>query len=601
MTPRNPQRTHGFAPIADYGILTNGHTVALAGLDGRIDWWPLPALDSPPTFAALLDPAAGGYLELAPRDPYTAAHRYVGDSNVLETTFETANGVVRVTDALTIGRAGVPLPWTELVRRVDGVTGQVEMAWAVWPGTRFSTVEPWITQHGADLVVHCADQHLALRAYDIGTPAVSGHNVAGRFTTHPGSAGVFALTGSDNAPIYLPGRTSLEARLASTISNWHDWSAAITYDGPWADAVRRSGLVLKLLQYTETGAIAAAATTSLPERIGGDKNWDYRYMWVRDASYTVDACLQLGLEEEVQAAVAFLLRSVRSTLPGLSIFYQLDGRPPREEHDLDAPGYRGSRPVRAGNGASSQTQLGTFGDLFDALWRYTQDGHLLDPETGVMLADLADRCCDVWRSKDAGIWELQDQQHYTISKIGCWVALDRAVKLAGAGQLPGSHAGHWVAERDAVKEWVDTHCWSEDRQSYTFYAGTEALDAAVLLAGPNGFDRGSRLAGTVAAVQHELARGPLVYRYSGMDAAEGAFLACSFWLVSALAVLGRVEEASALMEEAVDLGNDLGLMAEQMDPEAGVMLGNVPQGLSHLALVNAACAVGLARERATRS
>ncbi|HEY5051745.1 MAG TPA: glycoside hydrolase family 15 protein, partial [Acidothermaceae bacterium] len=467
-----PQRLDGWVPIADYGLLSNGHTVAMVALDGRIDWWPLPALNDPPVFAAILDPINGGRLEMQPADDFTVTRRYVGESNVLETTFRTTTttGTARVTDALTVGRAGVPLPWGELVRRVDGVDGQVAMRWAVYPGTRFGTTEPWTQQSGDDIVVHCADQHLALRCFDIGKPKVTAHQVSGTFRTSATSTGIFAISASDNAPIYLPDRAALESRLDDTVSSWHQWSAAMTYDGPWSEAVHRSGLVLKLLLYGPSGAIAAAATTSLPERIGGDKNWDYRYTWIRDTAFTVEACIQLGLEEEVQGAVASLLRSVRSTLPGLNVFYQLDGGVPAKEHDLAAPGYRNSRPVRAGNAAVSQTQLGTFGDLFDSVWRYVGDGHLLDPASAQMLAELADRCCDIWHSKDAGIWELNEKQHYTISKIGCWVALDRAVRLHEHGQVPTAHADRWRAERDGIKAWVNEHCWSADKCSYTFFA-----------------------------------------------------------------------------------------------------------------------------------
>lgn len=404
-----------------------------------------------------------------------------------------------------------------------------------------------------------------------------------------------AVSASDNEPMYLPSRLALESRLDDTLRAWHDWTARLTYHGPWSDAVRRSGLVLKLLRYGPSGAIAAAGTTSLPERIGGDKNWDYRFTWVRDTAFAVDACIQLGLDDEVHAAVASLLRSVRTTLPGLDVFYRLDGRPGQDERRVDIPGYRNSRPVRVGNRAASQLQLGTFGDLFDCIWHYISAGHLLDASTGELLAHLADRCCKTWRSKDAGIWELTERQHYTVSKIGCWVALDRAVRLHEGGHIPGNHVRRWKSERDRIRAWVNKNCWSKAKQSYTFFAGTDQLDAAVLLAGMNGFEAGERLVGTIDAVRRELAVGPLIYRYTGMDREEGAFLACTFWMVAALAALDRLDEATALMGDAVGLSNDLGLMAEQMDPASGEMLGNVPQGLSHLALVNAAFAV----ERAT--
>lgn len=582
-------RTDGWAPIGQYAVIGNGRTVALIADDGRIDWWPLPALNAPPVFAALLDPEHGGHLQLQPDDDYTVSRRYVGDSNVLETTFTTGAGSVRVTDALTLHNTG-HLPWTELVRRVDGLTGTVPIRWAVRPGTRFDTAQPWAEHRQDAVLLHCGDQHLALRAYDIGTPQTEARAVTGRFTTTAGSRALLAVTASDDAPVYLPDRSQLEGRLDTTIEQWHAWAEGITYDGPWRAAVHRSALALKLLQYEPTGAIAAAATTSLPERIGGYKNWDYRYMWIRDASYTVDALLRLGLHAEVQAALTFILRCTRSTTPDLKVFYSLDGTAPDTQQDLNAPGYRNSRPVRSGNRAASQTQLGTFGDLFDAVWRYTEAGHALDPPTGRLLADLADRCCDLWHTPDAGLWELPTNRHYTVSKMGCWVALDRAMRLHDAGQIAVTHPGRWRSERDTIHAWVNQHCWSSAKQAYTFYAGTDDLDAAVLLAGQNGFDRGERLTGTIAAIRRELSDGPLIYRYTGMHDAEGAFLACSFWLASALANLGRTDEATTQMDATLGLAGDLGLFAEQIASDHS-MLGNTPQALSHLALVNAAFAI----------
>jgi GH15 family glucan-1,4-alpha-glucosidase len=582
-----PTRTDGWAPIEQYGVLGDGRTIALVAADGRVDWWPLPAMDAPPVFAAVLDPVRGGCLELRPVASFTITRRYLPDTNVLETTFHTGTGSVRATDALSVGSGG-PLPWTELVRRVEGVQGSVDMCWSVRPGTRFETAQPWSQQSGDTVVVHCGDQHMAVCCFGVGEPVLEARAATGAFTCRQGEHALLALATSDDAPLYLPGREELERRLDATVEYWRRWAAGVRYRGPWREAVRRSALALKLLQFKPTGAIAAAATTSLPERIGGDKNWDYRYMWVRDASFTVDAFLRLGLHEEVHAALTYLLSCIRATTPGLKIFYTLEGAVPNGERTLAAAGYRDSRPVRSGNAATSQTQLGTFGDLFDSVWRYIQAGHLLDPPTGRLLADLADRCCDLWETEDAGIWELPVDRHYTVSKMGCWVALDRAVRLHACGQIPSTHVSRWQHERDAVRSWVRTHCWSAEKDSYTFYAGSDELDAATLLAGQNGFDRGLRLAGTVAAVRRELARGPLIYRYTGMAEQEGAFLACSFWLVSALAALGRTDEAVAQMTAAVQLANDLGILAEQADPARSALLGNIPQALSHLALVNAA-------------
>jgi GH15 family glucan-1,4-alpha-glucosidase len=474
------------------------------------------------------------------------------------------------------------------VRSVEGVSGTVPMQWQIVPGDRFGQARPWTQTRRNDILLNLGDQRLGVRVFDVGEPTVEAHCISGSFDCGPGHRGLLSLNASDRAPDFLSDRRSIEANVARTIDRWREWSASIEYDGPWRTVVRRSAIALKLLLHTSTGAIAAAATTSLPERIGGDKNWDYRYSWIRDSSFTADALISLGLHEEVQSAVTWLLRTLQSTAPDLHVFYTLDGKVATGQTELNADGYRGSKPVRAGNGASQQTQLGTFGDLFDTVWRYVDAGHALDPETSHLLVELADRCCDMWLTPDSGIWELSDQQHYTISKMGCWVALDRAISLTEVGEIDSGHADRWRAERAEIHDWVNQHCWSEHKRSYTFYAGTDELDAATLLAARTGFDRGERLAGTIDAVRAELGCGALVYRYSGMDQEEGAFLACTYWLVEALAVAGRRKEAAALMEQAVALVNDVGLLAEQMDPRTGEMLGNLPQGLSHLALINAA-------------
>jgi len=582
-------RVDDFAPIGDYAALGDGRTVALVARDGRVDWWPLPTLDSPPAFAALLDPEGGGYVALAP-EPGSVAEvnrRYRPDTNVLETTYTTAEGSVRVTDALDVGSMGL-LPWNELARRVEGLTGQVRMRWAVVPGSRFGSASPWGVRRDGTTVFHVGDQHLALRSFDIGEPSVDGHSAAGSFTTEPGSRHLLAVVGTDDEPVFLPERGDVERRLDRTVVAWQRWADDLVDVGESREAVRRSAFALKLLLFAPTGAIAAAPTTSLPEALGGSLNWDYRFAWVRDSSFVLDALIRLGLHEEVHGAVSWLLGTIRGTPGDLRPFFKLDGRLAEDEETVDVEGYRHSRPVRVGNRATSQVQLGSYGDLFDTVHRYVREGHAVDVRTGRLLADLIDQCCDRWRRPDAGMWELPQTEHYTISKIGCWTALDRAVQLAEGGSLPDGHLDRWRLERDDVRAWVNEHCWSEEKQSYTMHAGTDDLDAATLLAARVGFDCGERLAGTLDAVRAELGRGPLVYRYSGAVGKEGAFLACSFWQVIAQAQLGRLEEARTTMRDLVDLTNDVGLLAEEMDPDTHEMLGNVPQGLSHLALVNAA-------------
>jgi GH15 family glucan-1,4-alpha-glucosidase len=502
---------------------------------------------------------------------------------------------VRVTDALPVGRSG-RLAWSELLRRIEALDGAVEMRWTIVPGSQLGDASPWVASRGDAIVIRVGEDQLVLRPYDVGEPVTDGHRISATFTPAPGRPGLLGVIGGADAPVFLADREEIEGHLDLTERHWREWTGAIQYDGPWQDEVRRSALTLRMLQYVPTGAVAAAATTSLPERIGGEKNWDYRFMWVRDCSFTIDAFLALRLHDEVQAAVQWMLGALRRTAPDLHVLYRLDGSAPAADvRTPDLPGYRDSRPVRVGNSASGQQQLSTYGDLFDMIWQYVDAGHLLDPTTADLLTQLADRCCDTWRDEDAGMWELDAMRHYTVSKIGCWTALDRAVRLHQSGQLITDHADRWESERDLVRAWVNEHCWSDSLGSYTFYAGSEDLDAATLLLARTGFDRGERLAGTVRAVRDKLSDGPLVYRYSGVDD-DGAFVACTFWLVLALVHLGELDDARALMDDAVRLCNDVGLLAEEIDPGSGAMLGNFPQGLSHLALVNAACTY----DRATR-
>jgi GH15 family glucan-1,4-alpha-glucosidase len=566
--------------------------VALVSCDGSVDFMSLPSLHSPTTFAAILDPERGGRFRLAPAGTFEVARRYVGRTNVLETTYRTGDGVVRVTEALTFQDGGL-LPWVELARRIEGVEGVVPVEWRVEPRFDWGREPPRIVRRGDLPIAEGAGLQIAVRSWDAGEVEAEDDAFAGSFEIAAGERALLALVAAHEQPLHVPGRDHVEARLDSARHVWERWLGMWAYDGPWEEEVARSALALKLLVYAPEGSIAAAPTTSLPEAIGDDSNYDYRYAWVRDSAFTLDALMRLGLPEQVQQSFAWLLRAVRETAPDLRPFYDLGGGVPTRRETLDhLRGYRDSRPVRYGNAASSQLQLGSWGDLLETADLYVSEGNVLDEDTGEMLAGCVDRVSILWPDEDSGMWELQEHRHYTTSKVSVWMALDRALRLADEGQLPGEHAPQWREQRDRLRSWIEANCWSDELGAYCGWAGESALDAGVLRAARMGYPEPEHLRRTVDTIRERLGAGPgLIYRTSEHVGNEGAFVACSFWVVEALARLGRVDEACETMEQVLPHANDLGLFSEEVDPESGELLGNFPQGLSHLALVNAAGAV----------
>ena len=583
-----PGRPGGYADLRSYAPIGDTRTVALVALDGRIDWWPIPDLDSCPTFAAILDARGGGRLELAPAEPARTTRRYLPGTDVLETTHVTGSGTVRVVDALNTGGAG-RLPWTELARRVEGVAGRVPMRFAVAPGTCLNSASPWAhdTVHGTVLRVH--DVTLAVRLLGEVETEVTDQAVHGTFRTAPGSRHLVGVTASESEPLHLSTPREVDARLDRTVQAWQRWSGQFRAPGPWADDVARSALLLKLLVHGPSGSIAAAATTSLPESLpdqgqGGGRNRDYRFAWIHDAAYTLKALFRLGIREETQAAVTWLLKAIHRRP---QVLYRLDGGLPAPVEFPEVPGWRGIGPVVVGNDAVGRLQQSVFGDVFDMVRLYVDHGHVLDAGTGRLLAGMADQACDAWRRRDAGLWELPRQEHYTSSKLSCWQALRCACRLARMGQIPGDPA-RWASEAGRIARWVHENCWSERRQAFVRSPGTDELDTSILLHAGSGFDVGPRMSSTIDTLRAELGAGPLLYRYTGAAKEEAAFVAPSFWAVSALHAVGRTGEARALMDELVPLCNDVGVLAEMIDPADGAFLGNLPQALSHLALIGAA-------------
>jgi GH15 family glucan-1,4-alpha-glucosidase len=591
------ERVDGYAAIRDYALIGDGRTCALVARDGAIDWLCLPNIDSPSTFARILDAGQGGSFELAPVERFEAEQRYVDGTNVLETTFRTSAGTVRVTDAMTLTDTSSISPMREVVRRVEGLEGRVRLGWSVTPRFAYGTREATLGRRSGRPFFSVGKDALAVNTWDAGEVEFRDGSVGGSFEIEPDSSALLSVGYAYKEPVVLPVRGRSERRLDRTLEFWRRWGARAEYGGPWRDAVVRSALVLKLLVYAPSGAIVAAPTTSLPEWYGGGRNWDYRYTWIRDASWTLDALLRLGYTDEATSFFWWIMHASRITQPRLQILYRVDGGMRAKETELDSfAGYRGSGPVRVGNGAAEQVQLDVYGSLFDAASMYVEDGCHIDKDTGKELADIADYVAEHWRDRDSGIWEVRnDPTHFTQSKALCWVALERACALAERDVLPDRSA-RWRREADAIHAFVEEQGWSDDRRSYVRAPDQPELDGSLLTMILLDYQPSSknRMELLVDAVRRDLAEGPLVYRYRGEDGVEGkegAFLTCSFWLADALARLGRVDEAAALMDELVGLANHVGLFPEEMDPQTRDYLGNYPQALTHLALINAAVSI----------
>jgi GH15 family glucan-1,4-alpha-glucosidase len=599
---RDGRRHGGYAELRAYAAIGDGRTMALVANDGAIDWLALPDLDSPSVFGALLDADRGGAFCLAPTVRYASSRRYLPGTNVLETTFHTDEGVAQVLDSMSVGGHDLG-PQREIQRRVQGISGRVPIGWCVHPRFGYGAGATKLSRRNGVPVATCAADALAVCSSRAGYAQIRDGSVTGQFETSPGSQALIALCAAHQEPLVFPTTHELDARFAATVASWQAWSEARRYGRLWPDAVARSALVLKMLVHAPSGAVAAAATTSLPEMLGGVRNWDYRFCWVRDAAFTFDALLRLGCAPEARGYFWWLLHASQLTHPRLQPLYRLDGGSLARERRLSLAGYRDSQPVRAGNAATDQLQLDTYGELLQTAWLYAEAGEPMDLDIGRRLAGVADLVCELWREPDAGIWEVRGEPaHFTQSKMLCWVALDRASRLAERGFLPTRHAAHWRRQAAAIRSFTEQHCFNPDLDSYVRSAGTDELDASVLLGLLSGYGqpRSRRWSTTIDAVRRGLGHGPYTYRYTGEDGlpgGEGAFVSCSFWLAEALARNGRVEQATALMDQLVELANDVGLYAEEIDPTNGAFLGNLPQGLSHLSLISAATAI---EEESTR-
>ena len=594
-------RTDGYAPIRDYAAIGDGRTAALVARDGSIDWLCLPDSDSPPVFSRLLDGDRGGSFRIEPTEPFEVDRAYRPGSNVLETTFRTAGGAVRVTDALTLADRTISSPMRELVRCVEPLAGRVPLSWSVQPTFDFGRRGHRTDCRDGHVVFLSRGDAIAVGAWKAGDSETDDTGISGSFVATEGNGkAVLSLASAHGEPLVYCSAHQAEESVERTDRFWREWSARSTYRGPWAEEVRRSALLLKLLVYSPSGAIVAAPTTSLPERLGGERNWDYRFAWLRDATWTLDALLQLGYRDEAASFFWWFMHASRRSQPRLGVLYRLDGGVHRREEELDLPGYRASRPVRTGNGAGDQVQLDIYGSVLDAVWQYHLSGGNVDRNTGKDIARIADYVAESWRDRDNGIWEVRGEpRHWTQSKAMCWLALHRAGQLAEVGVVP-DRRDRWEPEARAVREFVETEGWDDKLRTYLRASDLQEVDAGLLTLSLLDWEEaaGERMVATIDAVRRDLAAGPYLYRYlgeDGLEPGEGAFLACSFWLAACLARAGRVDEAVEEMEQLLAAANDVGLYAEEIDPATGDFLGNFPQGLTHLALINAACAIDKAQ------
>jgi GH15 family glucan-1,4-alpha-glucosidase len=580
--------------IEDYALIGDTQTAALVGRDTSIDWCCFPRFDSGACFAALLGAAGQGRWRFRPAGSVRSTRRrYRDDTLVLETELTTDEGVVRVVDCMPI-RGAHP----DIVRVVEGVSGDVRMEMELVVRFDYGVVIPWVRSGDGWLSAVAGPDAVLLR-----TPVrTHGRDLTtiAEFTVGPGDAVPFVLTWHSSIEDPPPPVDALAA-VADTAAWWREWMRSCQYDGPWADAVRRSVLTLKALTYEPTGGIVAAPTTSLPERIGGVRNWDYRYCWLRDATFTLDALMQTGFESEAKAWRDWLLRAVAGAPSQLQILYGVAGERRIVEQELPwLPGYEDSAPVRVGNAAAAQFQLDVFGELMDSMHQARMVGIEPDENSWELQLAVIDFVADHWREPDEGIWEVRGpRRHFTHSKVMAWVAVDRAVRAVERFGLPGD-IDRWRMLRREIHHDVCTHGVDAKRKVFTQSYGAPALDASVLLIPLVGFlpPRDERVVATVEAVRDELGRDGLVRRYlsqeegthevDGLPGGEGTFLPCSFWLCDALALMGRVDEARKRFEKLLALSNDLGLLAEEYDPGTGRQVGNFPQAFSHVALVNTA-------------
>jgi GH15 family glucan-1,4-alpha-glucosidase len=590
-----------YRPIADYAIIGCSRSAALISRDGSIDWLCWPRFDSPSIFARILDYQKGGYFSICPSGAFKSERRYLERTNVLETTFETDSGIVKLIDLMPVMREEEKrrrlTPFRQLLRRVECLEGEVAMEACFSPRTNYAR-SPVDLRYRRDSVV-CEQLPIVLHCRSDVRFELDGPDASTRFTIRKGVRHDFALAFEDRSPAVMPHiGDEATGEIERSIAFWREWSSQCTYEGPYRDHVLRSALVLKLLTHAPSGAIVAAPTTSLPEKIGGIRNWDYRFCWLRDAAFTVAALDDCGFTAEGGAFLNWMLYATRLTHPRLQILYDVFGESKIPERTLDhLEGYQQSRPVRIGNDAYGQVQLDIYGEVLGGVEQHLKpDGEALSRDVQQLLTRLADRVMKHWQEPDSGIWEKRGgRKQHVHAKVLAWAALDCAERLARKKYIPGRRVEEWRKTKEEIRNTILDRGFNRTLGSFVSILDGNELDSSLLSLSRVGFlePDDPRLLATIDAIRHRLGRDELLYRYEygtddGLPPGEGAFLACSFWLVEALMLGGRGDEARDLFEKLLHRCNDVGLYSEQIDVQSGALLGNFPQALTHIGLLNAA-------------
>jgi GH15 family glucan-1,4-alpha-glucosidase len=592
--------------ISDYALIGDCRTCALVSTTGSVDWLCLPNFSGPSVFARLLDPR-GGSFSLCPTEPFTATRRYVDDTAVLETTFETETGCARILDCLPVLDGIHPMgPMRELLRIIEGLRGTVSFHAAINPRPDYARLNPTPKRRGRLGWSYSWRDEIAnvQTSFDLSPVENALH---ARFSVSEGNRQYASLSYTCGEPAIIPLlKHDADQRLSCTENWWRTWSAQIVYDGSYRAAVVRSALTLKLMTFCLSGAVIAAPTTSLPETIGGDRNWDYRYCWLRDAGLTMQAMIGIGIKDDAHAFLDWLLHATRLTWPKLQVMYDVYGRTDLDEYELPhLAGYHQSRPVRIGNGASTQQQLDIYGEVILAADTFATASGKIDATGARMLAGLGRVICETWREPDSGIWEVRGpRRQFTFSKVMCWAALDRLIDLHKRGIVPLGDALETYEEvRAEISEIVETRGFNTALGAYTGELDGDRVDAAILLMPCVGYKKASddRMRSTYSLICDRLEHSGLLQRYEhdtdDLRGREGAFGICSFWAIEQLALRGDYFEAKKQFDNLLSFGNDVGLFAEEIDSRSGEALGNFPQAFTHVGLINAAIAIEKARNR----